>query len=128
VSLAELFMLYGQAGYRRVERRCLERLLDSHGRFVLAVGGGIVSEPDTYKLLLDRCYTVWVKAAPEEHMGRVVAQGDFRPMEGNAEAMADLKRILVAREPLYRRADAVVDTSGADPARSLAELRELATR
>jgi XRE family aerobic/anaerobic benzoate catabolism transcriptional regulator len=128
VSLAELFMLYGQAGYRRIERRCLERLLDAHDRFVVAVGGGIVSEPDTYKLLLDRCYTVWVKAAPEEHMGRVVAQGDFRPMEGSGEAMADLKRILAAREPQYRRADAVVDTSGADPARSLAELRELATR
>jgi XRE family aerobic/anaerobic benzoate catabolism transcriptional regulator len=128
VSLSELFMLYGQAGYRRIERRCLERLLDAHERFVVAVGGGIVSEPDTYKLLLDRCYTVWVKAAPEEHMGRVVAQGDFRPMEGSAEAMADLKRILAAREPLYRKADAVVDTSGADPVHSLAALRELATR
>jgi XRE family aerobic/anaerobic benzoate catabolism transcriptional regulator len=128
VGLAELFMLYGQAGYRRIERGCLERLLDTHDRFVVAVGGGIVSEPDTYHLLLDRCYTVWVKAAPDEHMGRVVAQGDLRPMEGHAEAMADLKRILAAREPLYRKADAVVDTSGADPAHSLAELRELATR
>jgi XRE family aerobic/anaerobic benzoate catabolism transcriptional regulator len=126
VSLSELFMLSGQAGYRRIERRCLERLLDTHDRFVVAVGGGIVSEPDTYHLLLDRCYTVWVKAAPEEHMGRVVAQGDFRPMEGSGEAMADLKRILAAREPLYRKADAVVDTSGADPAHSLAELKELA--
>jgi XRE family aerobic/anaerobic benzoate catabolism transcriptional regulator len=128
VGLAELFMLYGQAGYRRIERRCLERLLDSHDRFVVAVGGGIVSEPDTYHLLLDRCYTVWVRATPDEHMGRVVAQGDLRPMEGHAEAMEDLKRILAAREPLYRKADAVVDTSGADPAHSLAELRELATR
>ena len=128
VGLSELFMLYGQAGYRRVERRCLERLLDTHERFVVASGGGIVSEPDTYKLLLDRCYTVWVRAAPEEHMGRVVAQGDLRPMEGSAEAMADLKRILAAREPLYGKADAVVDTSGAAPADSLAALRELATR
>ena len=128
VGLSELFMLYGQAGYRRIERLCLERLLDSHERFVVAVGGGIVSEADTYRLLLDRCYTVWIKAAPEEHMGRVVAQGDFRPMEGSAEAMADLKRILAAREPLYRKADAVVDTTGADPERSLAALRELATR
>jgi XRE family aerobic/anaerobic benzoate catabolism transcriptional regulator len=126
VSLAELFALYGQAGYRRIERRCLERVLDSHDRFVVAVGGGIVSEPDTYRLLLDRCYTVWVKAAPEEHMGRVVAQGDFRPMEGHAEAMEDLKRILAAREPLYGKADAVVDTTGADAAHSLAELKEVA--
>ena len=128
VGLAELFMLYGQAGYRRIERRCLERLLDSHDRFVVAVGGGIVSEPDTYHLLLDRCYTVWVRATPDEHMGRVVAQGDLRPMEGHAEAMEDLKRILAAREPLYRKADAVVDTSGADPAHSLDELREIAAR
>ncbi len=126
VSLSELFMLYGQAGYRRIERRCLERVLDAHDRVVLAVGGGIVSEPETYHLLLDRCFTVWVRAEPEEHMGRVVAQGDFRPMEGSAEAMDDLKRILAAREPLYRKADAVVDTSGADPAHSLRELKELA--
>ncbi|CAG0997681.1 Shikimate kinase [Burkholderiales bacterium] len=126
VSLAELFMLHGQAGYRRIERRCLERVLDAHERVVLAVGGGIVSESDTYHLLLDRCFTVWVKAAPEEHMGRVVAQGDFRPMEGNTEAMEDLKRILAAREPLYRKADAVVDTSGADPAQSLRRLKEMA--
>ena len=126
VSLSELFMLYGQSGYRRIERRCLERVLDTHDRFVLAVGGGIVSEPETFHLLLDRCFTVWVRAAPEEHMGRVVAQGDFRPMEGSTEAMDDLKRILAAREPLYRKADAVVDTSGADPAHSLRELKELA--
>ena len=126
VSLSELFMLYGQSGYRRIERRCLERVLDAHDRVVLAVGGGIVSEPETYHLLLDRCFTVWGKAGPEEHMGRVVAQGDFRPMEGSAEAMDDLRRILAAREPLYRKADAVVDTSGADPAHSLRELKELA--
>ncbi len=126
MSLAELFMLYGQAGYRRIERRSLERVLEAHERLVLAVGGGIVSEPDTYRLLLDRCFTVWVKAAPEEHMGRVVAQGDLRPMEGSAEAMEDLKRILAAREPLYRKADAIVDTSGADPAQSIAALKELA--
>ena len=125
VSLAELFMLHGQSGYRRIERRCLERVLDSHDRLVLAVGGGIVSEADTHHLLLDRCYTVWVRATAEEHMARVIAQGDFRPMEGNGEAMDDLKRILAAREPLYRKSDAVVDTSGADPARSLGELKDL---
>jgi len=122
VSLPELFMLHGQSGYRRAERRCLERVLDGHARLVVAVGGGIVSEPDTFRLLLDRCYTVWVRATPEEHMARVVAQGDFRPMEGNREAMDDLKRILAAREPHYRRADTIVDTSGATPEQSLAVL------
>lgn len=125
VSLPELFMLHGQAGYRRAERRCLERVLAEHARLVIAVGGGIVSEPDTYRLLLDRCYTVWVRASAEDHMARVIAQGDFRPMEGNGEAMDDLKRILAAREPHYRRSDAVVDTSGATPEQSLAVLLDL---
>jgi XRE family aerobic/anaerobic benzoate catabolism transcriptional regulator len=123
VSLAELFMLYGQAGYRRIERRCLERALDAHDDVVLTAGGGIVSAPATWHLLLNRCFTVWVKAAPEEHMSRVVAQGDFRPMAGSAEAMADLKRILAAREPAYRKADAVVDTTGVDIPASLDALR-----
>jgi XRE family transcriptional regulator, aerobic/anaerobic benzoate catabolism transcriptional regulator len=126
VGLSELFMLHGQSGYRRIERRCLERVIESHDRLVMAVGGGIVSEPETFHLLLDRCFTVWVKAEPEQHMARVVAQGDFRPMEGSHEAMADLSRILAAREPLYRKADAIVDTSAADPAQSLRELKDLA--
>ena len=126
VSLSELFMLHGQSGYRRIERRCLERVIDTNDRLVMAVGGGIVSEPETFHLLLDRCFTVWVKAEPEQHMARVVAQGDFRPMEGNDEAMTDLTRILAAREPMYRKADVVVDTSTADPAQSLRELKDLA--
>jgi XRE family aerobic/anaerobic benzoate catabolism transcriptional regulator len=112
LPLSEIFTLYGQAGYRRTERRCLERVLAAHERAVIAVGGGIVSEEDTFQLLLRRCRTVWLKATPEEHMARVIAQGDFRPMAGNAEAMEDLKRILAAREPLYGKADAIVDTSG----------------
>jgi XRE family transcriptional regulator, aerobic/anaerobic benzoate catabolism transcriptional regulator len=123
VGLSELFMLHGQSGYRRIERRCLERVIEANDRMVMAVGGGIVSEPETFHLLLDRCFTVWVKAEPEEHMARVVAQGDFRPMAGSQEAMADLSRILAAREPLYRKADAIVDTSGDEPAQSLAALR-----
>jgi len=123
VGLSELFMLHGQSGYRRIERRCLERVIEANERLVMAVGGGIVSEPETFHLLLDRCFTVWVKAEPEEHMARVVAQGDFRPMAGSQEAMADLSRILAAREPLYRKADAIVDTSGNEPAQSLAALR-----
>jgi len=123
VSLSEIFLLYGQAGYRRIERRCLERLVAATPEMVMTVGGGIVSEPDAYNLLLQHCFTVWVKASPDEHMARVVAQGDLRPMQGHSEAMADLKHILDAREPLYRKADATLDTAGEAPQQSLAKLR-----
>jgi len=122
LPLSEVFMLYGQAGYRRIERRCLDRLLETSDPLVLAAGGGIVSEPDTYNVLLVNCYTVWIKASPEEHMSRVISQGDFRPMDGHEAAMEDLRRILTAREPLYARADAVVDTSGERFEQSLAKL------
>jgi XRE family transcriptional regulator, aerobic/anaerobic benzoate catabolism transcriptional regulator len=125
LSLSEVFLLYGQAGYRRIERRCLQRIIDSHADVVLTAGGGIVSETDTYKLLLLNCYTVWVKAAPKEHMARVVAQGDMRPMAGHAEAMEDLRRILSSREALYNKADAVVDTSGSSVEQSFQALRRL---
>jgi len=124
MSLSEVFMLYGQAGYRRFEARCLERLLETHSQMVLTVGGGIVSETETYHSLLRNCFTVWIKAAPEEHMARVVAQGDMRPMQGHEEAMEDLKRILSARESLYRKADVTVDTTGEEPEQSLRKLRE----
>jgi XRE family aerobic/anaerobic benzoate catabolism transcriptional regulator len=124
ISLSEVFLLYGQAGYRRIERRCLERVINSQEDIVLTVGGGIVSEPDTYNLLLLNCYTVWIKAAPEEHMARVVAQGDLRPMAGHAEAMEDLRNILSARESLYGKADAVVDTSGSPIEKSFAALQQ----
>jgi XRE family aerobic/anaerobic benzoate catabolism transcriptional regulator len=124
MSLSEVFLLYGQAGYRRIERRSLERTIEAHPELVLTVGGGIVSEPDTYHLLLTQFFTVWVKASPEEHMARVVAQGDLRPMQGTLEAMGDLNRILDAREPLYRRADATLDTSGERPEQSLSKLRQ----
>ena len=123
MSLAEVFSLYGQSGYRRIEQRCLERIVGAHQRAIISVGGGIVSEPDTYELLLARCFTVWIKAQPEEHMARVASQGDFRPMEGNREAMDDLRRILAARAPLYGKADTVVDTSGLTPEESLLSLR-----
>ncbi|HEX3462996.1 MAG TPA: helix-turn-helix transcriptional regulator [Candidatus Elarobacter sp.] len=115
VSLATIFDFYGQAGFRRMERRCLERIIETHPRFVLATGGSIVSEPATFERLVAACYTIWLKASPSEHMERVVAQGDMRPMAGNRESMADLHRILANREPLYRRADATVDTSGKAP-------------
>jgi XRE family aerobic/anaerobic benzoate catabolism transcriptional regulator len=124
MNLAEIFNLYGENGYRRIEHRCLEKIIRKSDRAVISAGGGIVSEPETYDLLLQACYTVWVKAAPEEHMARVIAQGDLRPMAGKSEAMADLRRILAAREPLYRRADLVIDTSGRKPQESLTCLQQ----
>jgi len=127
LPVSEVFNLYGQAGYRRIEHRCLERVLAEHDSAVISTGGGLVSEEETFKLLLANCYTVWLKARPEEHMSRVLAQGDFRPMAGHLDAMDDLKRILADREPLYRRADAVVDTSGQTPEESLRGLCNLVT-
>ena len=126
-SLSEIFLLYGQPGYRRYERRCLKNVLEKNERAVIATGGSIVSEPGTYELLLSSCFTVWLKAAPEEHMARVVAQGDTRPMAGNDQAMEDLRRILETRAMLYRQADVVVDTAGKSVEKSLAELRRSIT-
>ena len=111
-SLSEIFSLYGQAAYRRYERRALERVLASHEKAVITTGGSLVSEPATYELLLESCHTIWLQASPAEHMTRVMAQGDFRPMQGNAEAMEDLRRILDERRQLYAKADAALDTSG----------------
>jgi XRE family aerobic/anaerobic benzoate catabolism transcriptional regulator len=120
----EVMALYGLAAYRRIEQRVLERVAREQERAVIVAGGGIVNEEATFNLLLANCYTVWIRAQPEEHMARVLAQGDFRPMAGNAEAMDDLKRILAAREAMYRKADAIVDTSGETPQQSFARLRE----
>ncbi len=125
IPLSEIFLLYGRAGYRRVERRCLERIIEQQEDIVLTVGGGIVSEAETYNLLLLNCFTVWVKALPEEHMSRVLAQGDLRPMAGHAEAMEDLKKILSSREEFYGRADAVLETTGRTVEQSFDALRHL---
>ncbi|HVY08210.1 MAG TPA: helix-turn-helix transcriptional regulator [Burkholderiales bacterium] len=122
-GLSEIFLLYGQQGYRRYEQRCLERIVESQARCVIATGGSIVSDPATFDLLRSSCFTVWLKAKPEEHMSRVMAQGDTRPMAGNAQAMADLKRILQGRAALYGQADAVVDTAGRNVKQSLKDLR-----
>jgi XRE family aerobic/anaerobic benzoate catabolism transcriptional regulator len=124
-SLSEIFLLYGQAGYRRYERRCLEEVVRKNERAVIATGGSIVSEPGTYDLLLSTCRTVWLKAQPEEHMARVVAQGDTRPMTGNLEAMEDLHRILRGRNALYGRADVTVDTAHKGIEQSLQQLRKV---
>lgn len=125
LPLSEIFTLYGQAGYHRIERRCLERVIKEYPCAVIAVGGGVVSEEDTFALLLSQYHTVWLRAKPDEHMGRVLAQGDLRPMSGHAEAMADLKHLLTTREPYYRKADTVLDTSGQTREESFASLRHL---
>jgi XRE family transcriptional regulator, aerobic/anaerobic benzoate catabolism transcriptional regulator len=112
LSVAEIIALYGQEGFRRMEQAALQSLLSRKERMVLATGGGIVSEPLTFDLILSSFYTVWLKAEPEEHMGRVRRQGDLRPMADDRSAMAELRNILLSREPLYSRAAAVVDTAG----------------
>jgi XRE family aerobic/anaerobic benzoate catabolism transcriptional regulator len=122
-SLSEIFLLYGQQGYRRYERRCLEKLIEANDGCVIATGGSIVSEPATYDLLLAACYTIWLKADPEEHMARVIAQGDTRPMAGNKQAMEDLRHILRSRAGLYGQADATIDTAKRTVKQSLKDLK-----
>ena len=123
MSLGEMFEMFGQEAFRRSERLALEATLSSYPSFVLATGGGIVAEPATYELLLTFCRTVWVRASPEEHMQRVMTQGDLRPMANSAGAMDDLVAILRSREPLYSKADVVLDTAGKTPRQSLDELQ-----
>jgi XRE family aerobic/anaerobic benzoate catabolism transcriptional regulator len=110
-SVAEIQALYGPNAYRRYEYRALEDIIARYPRAVVATPGGIVSDPATFNLLLSHCYTVWLKASPQEHMERVLAQGDTRPMLGNREAMEDLKSILDSRTPFYSKADLTFDTS-----------------
>jgi XRE family transcriptional regulator, aerobic/anaerobic benzoate catabolism transcriptional regulator len=112
LSVAEVIALYGQEGFRRMEQAALGQLLARKKLMVLATGGGIVSEPLTFDLILSSFYTIWLKAEPEEHMARVRRQGDLRPMADDRSAMAELRTILLSREPLYSRASAVVDTAG----------------
>ena len=111
-GLPEIHNLLGPAAYRRYERRALEEVVRLHPEAVIATPGGIVSDPATFNLLLSHCFTVWLTAAPADHMQRVVAQGDTRPMAGNSEAMDDLRRILAGRAAFYRKADLTFDTSG----------------
>ena len=122
VKLSAVFDLYGPAGFHRMEREALERVLETNERFVLATGGSLVNEPETFSRLRSACYTVWLKAKPEDHMHRVIAQGDKRPMAGSQWAMADLRKILAGREPLYEKADASVNTSGKTVKQAAAEL------
>lgn len=122
MGIEEIFSLGGQQLYRRLEREALDQVIARGGPLVLETGGSLVSEAETFARLLDCFYTVWIEASPEEHMSRVVAQGDMRPMHDNEEAMEDLRRILVARAPLYRSAHARLDTSGKSLVESLDSL------
>ncbi len=124
LSVAEIIALYGQEGFRRMEQAALTALLARKALMVLATGGGIVSEPLTFDLILTSFYTIWVKAKPEEHMARVRRQGDLRPMADDRSAMAELRTILKSREPLYARANAVVDTAGLSVDAAAARLSE----
>lgn len=122
-GILEIHSLYGPTAYRRYERRALEEALQLYPDMVLATPGGLVSEPATMNLMLAHCYSIWLKASPEDHMTRVMAQGDFRPMAGNNEAMEDLKRILASREAFYSKADYVCSTSLGNQDLTFAELR-----
>ena len=126
--IPDLIEIAGLATFRRYERACLERVIDEHDTAVIATAGGIVSDAETYALLLRRSHTVWVRASPDEHMKRVMEQGDFRPMAQNREAMADLVAILDARRPDYARAQAELDTSGDTIERSFGKLQDLVKR
>jgi XRE family transcriptional regulator, aerobic/anaerobic benzoate catabolism transcriptional regulator len=124
-TLSEIFDMFGQETFRRAEREALDDVLRRHKGFVVATSGSIVTEPGTLELLLASCFTVWVKAEPDEHMRRVMAQGDMRPMANSARAMEDLISILRSREPLYAKAEVALSTSGRTPEQNLAELLRL---
>jgi len=112
LTLDLIFDFRGQAGFRELERRCLDDVLQRHPCFVLATGGSLVSEPGTFERLLSSCFTVWLRTSPREHMQRVIAQGDMRPMSDSRDAMSDLERILAERDVLYSKADIQIDTAG----------------
>jgi len=124
-SISEIQALYGVNAYRRYERRALEEAIQIYPEAVIATPGGIVSDPATFNQLLAHCTTVWLQADPEDHMKRVMAQGDLRPMAASKEAMEDLKRILVGRAAFYSKADLRLDTSAQALQPTFVALREL---
>jgi XRE family transcriptional regulator, aerobic/anaerobic benzoate catabolism transcriptional regulator len=126
-SIPDMIEMAGTATFRRHERAALARVIAEHEAAVITTAGGIVSDRESYALLLRRSYTIWIKACPEEHMSRVMAQGDFRPMAQNREAMADLVAILDARGPDYARAQAELDTSGEAVEQSFAKLLRISS-
>lgn len=125
MAVGEILSLSGQDGYRRLEERALLDVLANSGQCVIETGGSIVSESGLFNILLTSCHVVWIKALPEEHMQRVIDQGDLRPLRSNDDAMADLRRILNAREPFYEQAHSVVDTSGSTLDESLRKLLDV---
>jgi XRE family transcriptional regulator, aerobic/anaerobic benzoate catabolism transcriptional regulator len=125
MELSDIFAVHGQEGFRRLERAALQRLVREGTPSVIAAGGGIVAEAETFGFLLDTCATIWLRASPEEHMRRVQEQGDLRPMRDNRRAMDDLRAILASREALYAKADVTLDTSGRTPEESLRALLAL---
>lgn len=122
LALGDVFTLHGEAYYRRVEREVLTRVLAEAVPMVLATGGSIVNDPTSYSLLRHRAHTIWLRARPEDHWNRVVAQGDQRPMAENPHAFEELRALLAARQKLYARADRTVDTSGRTVKQVVAEL------
>jgi XRE family aerobic/anaerobic benzoate catabolism transcriptional regulator len=124
MELSEIFSTHGQVMFRRLERQCLETIIKRFEQAVIATGGSLVTEPATYDLLLTSCFVVWLQATPDQHMDRVIAQGDLRPMAEGPRAMDDLKAILESRTPLYAKADAEVSTSGKTHAEALSALLE----
>ncbi len=127
-SIPDLIEMAGTTTFRRQERSALDRVVGMHDAAVITTAGGIVSNAETYALLLRRAHTVWIKAKPEDHMSRVMAQGDFRPMAQNRAAMTDLMTILGARSADYDRAEAELDTSGDTIEQSFAKLLKITTR
>jgi len=111
-QISEIHNLYGANAYRRYERRALEEAIQIYPEVVIATPGGLVSDSANFNLLLSHCTTVWLQADPTDHMGRVAAQGDMRPMAASREAMEDLKRILEGRAAFYSKADMAINTSG----------------
>ena len=122
MELSEIFAVHGQAMFRSLERQCLETIVARFEKVVIATGGSLVTEPATYDVLLSSCFVVWLSAAPDEHMSRVLAQGDLRPMADGPQAMDDLKAILESRTPLYAKANATVSTGGKSEAQAFAAL------
>jgi len=127
-AIPDLIEMSGMATFRRFERACLQRVIEQERAAVIAAAGGIVSDAETFALLLSRTHAVWIKAEPDQHMTRVVQQGDLRPMAKNREAMADLVAILEARAADYARAEAQLDTSRDSVEHSSEKLLHIAER